>query len=205
MKVTLFDTKGKVKDKSFDLGFSFDSNEVNESLLNQYMYVYRSNQRIAQAKSKDRSEVRGGGRKPWKQKGTGRARVGSNRSPIWRSGGVTFGPTGEQNYKKKMSKKMKKKAMQSAITFTASNKLMSVVEGFEVNKTADVVNFFASAGLDTRGTLVVHNGGTDFYKKVRNVADLKATDINELNVYDLLTARHIVVAKEALDELKKKY
>ena len=109
MAIKVVDNKGKAKSKDYDFVSEIKKSDVNESLVSQYVYVYLSNQRKADAKSKDRSEVRGGGKKPWRQKGTGRARVGSNRSPIWRGGGVTFGPTGEQNYKKDFNKKAKTK------------------------------------------------------------------------------------------------
>lgn len=205
MKVNYYDKKGSTKGKTYDFKFDFEGEDINETLLNQYLYVYQSNQRQGNAKTKDRSEVRGGGKKPWKQKGTGRARVGSNRSPIWRGGGVTFGPTGEQNYKKKMTKKMRRGAFESAINQLFINEKVSVVEDVTFGKTSEATKLIEKTKLDQRGLLIIHDGGVEFYRPLKNIENLKVVDMNELNVYELLIARNVLILESAAKKLQAKY
>ena len=102
MKVDLYDNKGKKSSKQVELEASVFAGKINQDLLRQYVYTYLGNQRQSNAHTKERGDVRGGGKKPWKQKGTGRARHGSSRSPIWKGGSVTFGPSNDRNFKKVM-------------------------------------------------------------------------------------------------------
>jgi len=202
MKIQQFDNKGKKKDTKYDFGKVFDI-EPNLDLISQYNYIYLSNQRYANAKAKDRSEVRGGGRKPWKQKGTGRARSGSSRSPIWRSGGVTFGPTGEQNYKKVMPKKMKALAFKSIMALKGAEKEMVVVEDFDTRKTADAIRFINNLGLDARKYLIVQTDDSKLHFAFNNVANVSVVRAGEVNTYDVLNGGMIIILKSVADQLKK--
>ena len=139
--------------------------EVNEQVMFDAVQVYQSNMRQATAKTLTRAEVSGGGKKPWRQKGTGRARAGSTRSPLWRHGGIVFGPTGEQNYKLSMNKKAHKLAVKSALTLKAQAKDIIVLENLELNevKTKLVVSLLANINAK-RKSLVVTIGATKISK-----------------------------------------
>lgn len=204
MKVDYLDKKGKKKSAQFDLEESLFVETPVMELISQYVYVYLSNSRMAQAKTKDRSEVRGGGRKPWKQKGTGRARHGSNRSPIWRGGGVTFGPTGEQNYKRKMSKKMKKKAFSSALKIKANEGAMLVSELPEVTKTREAKDYLENVDDNYRKVLIVQPDETTINRFFENLENVKVVRVGELNTYDVINANKVIACEEVVDQLKSK-
>lgn len=171
----------------------------NHELLKQAYVAYLANGRINLAKTKKRGEVRGGGRKPWRQKGTGNARVGSIRSPLWRSGGVTFGPTGEENYSKKLNLSAKRQALRQALT--ASQENISIIENIAIS---DGKTKSASAILKkidvSRNILVVTDSKTpELVRSFRNLKDVKLVSAQYLNVYDILNADSIVITKPALD------
>ncbi len=199
MKVNKLDKQGKLtKDKVEIKSILFDR-EPNKELLDQYIYIYLSNQRRAGAKTKDRGEVSGGGKKPWKQKGTGRARVGSNRSPIWRGGGITFGPTGLENYKKKLSKKMKTRAFVSALKLMNDKKALYIGVKPDVNKTSDAVDYIENSGFKTKGITFVHKNSPELLKTMNNLKGVKVIDVRDLNAYDVAISSHVVIMEEALD------
>src|SRR6056297_2008041 len=127
VKAKLYNLQGENKGE-VDLNSEIFEVEVNEILVHQAVVAQRGSGRIKIAKTKDRSEVRGGGAKPWRQKGTGRARHGSNRSPIWKGGGVTFGPTGKENFSKKINKKMKRKALFMVLSDKAKEGNLLILE-----------------------------------------------------------------------------
>ncbi|CAG1771971.1 partial 50S ribosomal protein L4, partial [uncultured bacterium] len=133
MNLPVFNQKAK-KIEEIEVNDSVFNAPVNDKVLAQYVYVYLSNQRESNAHTKDRSEVRGGGKKPWKQKGTGRARVGSIRSPIWKGGGVTFGPTNQTNWKRKLTKSFKAAAFRNAFSKLNKAGLLNIIDGFEIKE-----------------------------------------------------------------------
>lgn len=169
-------------------------------LLKEAYVAYQANGRINLAKTLERGEVRGGGRKPHKQKGTGRARAGSTRSPIWRSGGVTFGPTGNENYSKKISVKAKRTAIRQALTLAAEHKNVIVIEGFAIKdgKTKTAVNLLAKVGAPSRTLVVVAAKTPEDIRAVKNIPEVKLVAANHLNVFDVMNATNIVISKDAV-------
>lgn len=166
--------------------------------------VYLSNRRQATAKTKDRSEVSGGGKKPWRQKGTGRARAGSSRSPIWVGGGVVFGPTGEQNYKLSMNKKEHNLALRSALSVRVADKSLIVVENpLELAaKTKEAVN--ALKAINAVGKImIVAEENESLILATRNLPNVLLVTPNNVAVYDLLNVNAVVIDKELVKALDK--
>lgn len=202
-KVNLFDQKGKKASEKIELDKSIFEAKVNDKLLSQYVYAYLSNQRESNAHTKDRSEVSGGGRKPWKQKGTGRARHGSNRSPIWKGGGVSFGPTNDRNYKKKVNAKEKKMALIQALSLASKSDKLNVIENFEPKKTKDVASVVKNMGIKSKLTFVqLEEKG--LYNSSKNIEKVEVLRLGELNAYDILKASNVVILKDALEEITNK-
>lgn len=172
---------------------------ANHELLKQAYVAYLANGRENLAVVKTRGEVRGGGKKPWKQKGTGRARFGSSRVPIWRGGGITFGPTGLENYSHKLPTATKRLAIRQALT-TASDagKLVVVEEVALKGKTTEAVKLLAKIGA-VKSTLIVVDTKTDEnIRATSNLGNVKLVNAQYLNVFDVLNADHIVLTNKAL-------
>ncbi len=176
-------------------GLKVESHE----LLKQAYVAYLAQARVGSAHVKLRGEVSGGGRKPWKQKGTGNARVGSIRSPLWRGGGITFGPSGVENYTKKLSTQSKRQAIRQALS--VSQDKIKVIETFECKdgKTAPTVKLLDKIGANRNVLLVVSLKDTLVERATRNVPNLTVAQANYLNVYDVLNADSIVISKKALE------
>lgn len=187
--------------------------ETNTELLHQAVVAQMANERQVLAHTKDRSEVRGGGRKPWKQKGTGRARVGSSRSPIWIGGGVTFGPTKDRNFKKKINKKMKQKAMFMILSDKAKNNSLTIIDKLELKeyKTKEFNNILSALEKkvlkdDRRNILVIHNTKDDKVKySGRNLKGAKIISLENINILDLLGHKNLLINESAVKSLEKKY
>jgi large subunit ribosomal protein L4 len=166
------------------------------------------NARQGTVSTKTRAEVRGGGRKPWRQKGTGRARAGSNRSPLWRGGGVTFGPK-PRDYSVKMNRKERRLALRTALLSRAED--MVLVEAFEDRferpKTRDFVEALGRWGVDLNGKVlvIVAEKQEVVYLSVRNIENVKLITANGLNVYDLLAADQLVITSPALELIQEVY
>ncbi|MGB3308742.1 MAG: 50S ribosomal protein L4 [Nodosilinea sp.] len=167
-----------------------------------------NNARQGTASTKTRAEVRGGGRKPWRQKGTGRARAGSNRSPLWRGGGVIFGPK-PRDYSVKMNRKERRLALRTALQGRADD--LVVVEGFEDKfsrpKTSDLLDAIARWGLDPNAKilLVIAERQELVYLSARNIENVKLITAVNLNVHDLLNADHLVITSPALEAIQEVY
>jgi len=159
---------------------------------------YLANARQAGAVTLERGEVRGGGRKPWRQKGTGRARAGSIRSPLWRGGGVTFGPTGNENYTKKLSKTSKRVALRQALTLANQAKKIIVQDIKLSGKTADAVKFLADNKLTRRVLFVVDEKTPEVMRSTNNLQNVLVISAKYLTVYHILNADHIVITPKAL-------
>jgi len=178
---------------------------VNPNLVHQVVLSQMANQRQISAKAKTRAEVRGGGRKPWRQKGTGRARVGSIRSPIWRGGGVTFGPTTEKVFKKKIPKKMRRKALFMVLSAKAKENLLLVLDKLEIEKAktkamAEILNkLFLKKGS---GLVVLLQKDKNIIKATRNIPKTATMQAKDLNVLDLLSYKYLVMPKEAIKIIK---
>lgn len=179
----------------------FEAEIKNHELIKQAYVTYLANGRENLAVALKRGEVSGGGKKPWKQKGTGRARFGSSRVPIWRGGGITFGPTGDENYSMKLNVKAKRTAIRQALSMANTEGKISVIETFEckdglVKPTADLLKKIGAK----RSTLIVVSKKDELVERAtRNLTDVKAVAANYLNVYDIVNAHHIIISKKSLD------
>ncbi len=175
----------------------------NHDLLKKAYDTYLANGRNAHATTKERGEVRGGGKKPWRQKGTGRARFGSSRNPIWRGGGITFGPTGEQNYTKKLPTVVKRQALRQALSLASSEGKMSIVENFDWKdgKVKPTLTLLSKIGATGNILIVVEEKNGLVERSTRNISGLKAVSANYLNVYDLLNADSILMSQKALEQV----
>ena len=166
----------------------------NPELLHQAVVTQMANERQVLADTKDRSEVRGGGKKPWKQKGTGRARVGSSRSPIWKGGGVTFGPTSDRNFSKKLNKKMKQKALFMALSDKLVNGTLVVLDDlkmteFKTKKFNEILTAVESKILNNerRNILIINDSKDDKIKySARNLAGTEIINLENINIVELL-------------------
>ena len=171
----------------------------NHELLKLAYDAYLANNRLASATTKQRGEVRGGGKKPWRQKGTGRARFGSSRNPIWRGGGIVFGPRGNENYTKKISKTSKRVALRQALTVKAENVLVSDIK--TTGKTAEVAKFLEDNKLNRR-VLIVAEKTDELIRATNNISEVLLVSPMYLNVFDLLNADHIVIAPKAIETIE---
>ena len=173
----------------------------NHELLKTAYDAYLANSRSSHAKTLKRGEVRGGGKKPWKQKGTGRARFGSTRNPIWRHGGVAFGRTGEENFTKKLSKNAKKTAVRQALSLKNAEKAI-VVEGIATTgKTKEVAKKLKDLNLADKNVLmVVSEKAPEVLRATNNISNLKLVRATYLNVFDILNADAIVFSETALKD-----
>ena len=160
-----------------------------------------SNARLASATTKQRGEVRGGGKKPWKQKGTGRARFGSTRNPIWRGGGIVFGPRGNENYTKKLSKTSKRVAVKQALTLANQAKKIVVTDIKATGKTAEVAKFLADNKYDRKVLVVVDEKKPELMRATNNLQNVLVVRANYLSVYHILNADTILLSPKALPVL----
>ncbi len=175
----------------------------NPTLVHQAELTELANKRTRVAHTKDRSEVRGGGKKPWRQKHTGRARHGSSRSPIWIGGGVTFGPRNEKNFSMKMNKKMKRAALSSLLSRKLKGDFVKVVDALELEapKTKYVAAFFASFFKQHPTVLFIPSVKNRYARlSARNIPEAKIASPNALNVYDCLTQKYVLFERQALEE-----
>lgn len=177
-------------------GVSTDKHE----LLKAAYVMYMANGRGNLAVTKTRGLVRGGGKKPWRQKGTGRARFGSSRVPIWRGGGITFGPTGRENYSKSMNTKARKLAMRQALSLAANAGKVIVMEDVppKGGKTAELAKLLAKIGAAGRVLIVVDNKADELMRACRNLRGVTLAGARYVSVYDVMNADKIVFSKVAL-------
>ena len=174
----------------------------NHELIKLAYDAYLANSRSSHAKTLKRGEVRGGGKKPWKQKGTGRARFGSTRNPIWRHGGVAFGRTGEENFEKKISRESKKVAVRQALSLKNKEKAVVVIDNFAIKngKTKEATKILENNKIDNKSNilLVVSEKNDLVVRATANLAHLKAVRPTYLNVFDIMNADKIVIVKDAV-------
>jgi large subunit ribosomal protein L4 len=200
-KATLFNAEG-VQVGDVDLREDIFGVPVNEHVLHQAVVRHLANQRSGTAATKRRGEVQGTGRKPWRQKGTGRARAGSIRSPLWRGGGITFGPQ-PRSYKQALPRKMRRLALKSALSDRAEEGAVVVIEDFqlEVPKTKEAVKLLQS--LDAAGNTLIITGEEDLQLKraMRNIPGVCLTLVDQMNTYDVLAADKVIITQEALTRI----
>ena len=196
----------EVGQASFELRVAKEDNAAH--IVHRALVRQLHNARQGTSSSKTRSEVRGGGRKPWRQKGTGRARAGSIRSPLWRGGGVIFGPK-PRDYNLKMNRKERRLALRTAFSDRAED--MVVVENFDAQlsrpKTKDLMTAFSRWGIDPKAKvlLILADITENVYLSARNVANLTVIKANNLNIFDLLRVDQIIVTSEALAKIQEVY
>ncbi len=207
MKVDVFNQKNK-KVSDIEVKDFTEDGKVNNKVLAQYIYIYQSNQRQGNAQTKDRSQVSGGGKKPFAQKGTGKARAGSIRSPIWRGGGITFGPTTGVNWKKKTTKNFRRSALQNAFSKAFKEDIVKIVdeikfkEGGLTKQALDVVQNF---GNPKKLMIVTLDKNENVLNAFSNVKNAKIIMVNRLNPYELLASGTVLIEQKALDFINEKF
>lgn len=203
-KVKLYNIEGK-ESGEFSLP-DFFATEINEGILHEVATAELANKRITTAHTKTRGKISGGGKKPWKQKGTGRARAGSNRSPLWRGGGITFGPLNEQNFSKKINRKVKKLALKMAYANKLNDSAIAVMENlnFENPKTKKGTAILSNLPFE-KGSVLIASTSSDKNSSLvfRNIANINIETISSVSVVDLMKHKNLVITKQAIEELEK--
>ena len=201
MKIGLFSAKGK-KLKEITLESSVFEVKPNETVVHQVVKAQLAGARAGTADTKTRSEVRGGGRKPWRQKGTGRARAGSIRSPLWKGGGTIFGPT-PRDYAQRVPKKVAKLALRSILSAKAKDDGLVIVDKLDFDKpaTKEAAKLLDSLKIQDKVTVVVTENDVNAIKSIRNLPKARVISTSELNSYDLVDCARLVMTKEALDKV----
>jgi len=180
----------------------FNVEVKNHALLKLAYDAYLANSRKASATTLTRGLVRGGGKKPWKQKGTGRARFGSSRNPIWRGGGIVFGPLGNENYKLKITTQSKRQAVRQALTIANQEGKISILDFKTTGKTAETIKFLEDNKLTRKVLLVVDEKTPELLRATNNVQNVLLVSTKYLNVYHLLNADAVVLSKASVPTLQ---
>jgi large subunit ribosomal protein L4 len=177
----------------------------NHELLKQAYIAYLANGRTNNAQTLKRGEVSGGGKKPWRQKGTGRARFGSSRNPIWRGGGIAFGPTGNENYSHNLSTAAKQQAIRQALTLAAASDEIVILETFECKdgKVQPIVKLLDKIGAKGNILIVVSVKDALVERATKNIPNVKVVQAGYINVFDVLNADTIVISQKSLDIVKE--
>lgn len=212
MKVKMYNQQGESVGQA-ELPADIFGLKMNSDLVHQAVTVQTANSRKVLAHTKDRSEVRGGGKKPWKQKGTGRARHGSIRSPLWRGGGITFGPTKERAFARKISKKMKTKALLMVLSSKVKDEELVLLDKLEfaeakTKKMAEMLkNLKAKLNKDfNKGTLIVLAGSDQLIvRAARNIPKVRTIRADCLNILDVLSRKYLILPQEAIKVIKKTF
>lgn len=204
-KLAVLDKAGK-KVSDIELADSIFAIEPNESAMHLMVVHYLANQRQGTQSTRTRSEVSGGGKKPWRQKGTGRARQGSTRAPQWTHGGIALGPK-PRDYGFDVNKKVRRLAMKSALSAKVAAEEMIVLDSFGVDaiKTKEVAEVLAAIKAGKKTLIVLPEKNDIVYKSARNIAGTNVTLVNTLNVYDILNCNTIVVLKDAVAKIEEVY
>ena len=202
--VAVYNTEGKEVDK-LELNDAVFGVEVNDHLVHKAVVAYLANNRQGTQSAKTRSEVRGGGRKPWRQKGTGHARQGSTRAPQWTGGGVVFAPK-PRDYSVKMNKKEKANAICSALTSRVNEEKFIVLDEFKLDeiKTKKFVEVLGKLEV-AKALVVTKDVDQNLVLSARNVPDVKTTPTNAINVYDILKYDTVVITKDAVAAIEEVY
>lgn len=174
----------------------------NHELLKLAYDSFLANSRLASATTKQRGEVRGGGKKPWAQKGTGRARAGSTRSPIWRGGGVVFGPRGNENYSKRLTTTSKRVAIRQALTLANEAGKITIDDIKTTGKTSDIATYMADHKYTRRTLIVVDEKTPELLRATNNIQNALLVRSTYLNVFHILNADHIVLSAKSVDTIK---
>jgi 50S ribosomal protein L4, bacterial/organelle len=203
--IAVLNMQGKEVEK-LELSDSVFAVEPNVSVLNDMVKNYLANQRQGTQSTLTRAEVRGGGKKPWRQKGTGRARQGSTRAPHWTHGGVAFGPK-PRSYSYTLNKKVKRIAMKSALSSKVADSEMLVIDSIDMDnyKTKTIVEMLKAVGSEKKALIVLPSVDAKVIASASNIPGVKTTQVNTLNVYDILNADKFIVVKDAVAKIEEVY
>ena len=212
MLVKIYNQKGEEVEKTLLPKEVFEV-PLNQDLVHQVVVSQQANKRVVIAHTKTRGEVRGGGRKPWRQKGTGRARAGSIRSPIWRGGGVTFGPSKERVFKKRIPQKMRVKALLMALSSKVRGESLIVLDKIELKetKTKQIVSIIEALKIKIKtfekGSILIVLSEIDknIILSTRNIPKVQTIQAKDLNCLDVLTHRYLIVLKKAVGVIEETF
>lgn len=205
-KVKVYNQKGEaVREK--ELNNDLFNLIPNVALIHQVVETQQANSRLNLAHTKTRADVKGGGRKPWKQKGTGRARHGSNRSPIWVGGGITFGPRNDRNFTKSLNKKMKQKALYMCLSDRVMNDNLLLIEDLKVEsvKTKDIKAILKNLSVEKKVLIVLAKQDLDIVKASNNLKNIKIILANSLNCVDILNYPTVLMVEDAVEVIENTY
>ena len=204
-KVDVYDIKGK-KVSDIELAENVFGIEPNENIVHAVLVNYLANQRQGTQSTKTRAEVRGGGKKPWRQKGTGRARQGSIRAPQWIKGGIALGPK-PRSYKYTVNKKEKRLAIKSVLSSKVLEKELTVVDKLELKeiKTKSMVSALAALKVEGKTLIIVPERNTNVLMSARNIEGVKTITVNNINVFDLLKYTNLILPVDTVKKLEEVY
>ncbi len=205
MKIPVYNLEGK-KTQEIEVAEAVFALPSNDDLLHQAYVAIAANKRSAIAHTKDRSERSGSGKKPWRQKGTGNARVGEKRNPVWRKGGVAFGPTKDRNFSKNINRKMKQKAILISLAEKIRKEDLVVVEDFKIKekKTKDFAKVLDSLKISNRVLVGFDETEKDIRLYSRNLENVSNILTRNLNVYDLLNNKKLLLTKTSMEFIEKR-
>lgn len=207
MKIVVYNQEGKEVGQTL-LPKEIFGVSINPDLVHQVVISQIANRRKVIAHTKNRAEVRGGGRKPWRQKGTGRARAGSIRSPLWKGGGVTFGPTKERVFKKKIPKKMRRKALFMVLSEKVKNNLLILLEKLKIEKvkTKEISEILKKLPCKEKSVLItLSKYDKNIILAARNLPNVQTIEARNLNALDLLSFKYLLMPKETIKAIKETF
>ena len=204
-KIDVYNVEGK-KVSDLELKEEIFGIEPNEAIVHSVLVNFLANQRQGTQSTKTRSEVSGGGRKPWRQKGTGRARQGSIRAPHWVKGGVALGPK-PRSYKYRVNKKERRLAIKSLLSSKVLENELVVVDDFKMNeiKTKNMVNALSNLKVEGKTLVLLPEKNENIQKSARNIEGVKTTLVNTINVYDLLKYKNLIITVDTVKKLEEVY
>lgn len=202
-KAAVYNMEGKQTGET-DLNDRVFGAEINEDIMHQVVVMQLANRRKGTSSTKSRGEVRGGGRKPWRQKGTGRARAGTNRSPLWKGGAVTFGPK-PRDYSYTIPKKIRHKAIKSALSSKVKEGEIKVLEELEIKqpKTKEMVKILKNLDVNGKALIILKDKDDNIIKSSRNIPGVTLIGAGFLNTYDILNHGQLVITKDALSKVEE--
>ena len=202
-KVAVYDMRG-AQVGEIDLNDKVFGIEPNEAVVQQFVKMQLANKRVGTASTKTRAEVRGGGKKPWKQKGTGRARVGSSRNPVWRGGGIAFGPK-PRDYSYTLPRKVRRLALKSALSSKVldSNVIVVDILNFDEPRTKLMIETLGLLNAGAKTLVVTAEGDVNVYKSARNIPGVKSLKADYINVFDVLKHETLLMTKDAVARVEE--
>ncbi|MEA3295644.1 MAG: 50S ribosomal protein L4 [Patescibacteria group bacterium] len=208
MEIQVYNEKGEEQGKT-ELGSDIFDVKMNFDLVHQTVVTQTANKRQISANTKDRGDVRGGGKKPWRQKGTGRARHGSRRSPIWKGGGATFGPTNERNFKKDISKKMKRKALFTVLSQKLKDNEIFILDKLKIEKpkTKIMLDIIQNLKKEKKASALIAlpNLDRNLILSARNAPKTATIQAKDLNALDLLKYKYLIMPKQSIKVIQETF